>query len=65
MQSDEESKNRWNQWHEAYERPESSLTQRLTVVRRRIGEALDRCPPGPIPVVSMCADSFRPSRSTE
>jgi len=59
MQSDEESKNRWNQWHEAYERPESSLTQRLTVVRRRIGEALDRCPPGPIRVVSMCAGDGR------
>jgi hypothetical protein len=35
------------------------LAQRLTVVRRRISEALDLCPQGQIRVVSMCAGDGR------
>jgi hypothetical protein len=42
-------------WHDAYDDPTSSLAARLAIVRRRLAEALDRCPPGPIRVVSMCA----------
>src|ERR1041385_5412799 len=49
----------WVRWHESYEDPNSSLAKRLTVVRRRIAEAQDRCPPGPIHVISMCAGDGR------
>lgn len=49
----------WSTWHEAYDDPESSLARRLAVVRRRIGEALDRCRPGQIRVLSMCAGEGR------
>jgi len=49
----------WISWHEQYDTPESSLAQRLAVVRLRIAEALDRCAPGPIRAVSMCAGDGR------
>lgn len=49
----------WVQWHEKYDQPESHLARRLIVVRNRIAEALDRCPLGPIRVVSMCAGDGR------
>ncbi len=49
----------WVQWHEKYDQPESHLARRLVVVRNRIAEALDRYPPGPIRVVSMCAGDGR------
>jgi hypothetical protein len=49
----------WIEWHDNYSDPDSSLSQRLTVVRRRIAEALDRSPAGPIRVVSMCAGDGR------
>lgn len=49
----------WRQWHEDYERSDSSLARRLVVVRHRIIEALDQYPPGPIRVVSMCAGDGR------
>jgi hypothetical protein len=47
------------QWHEDYERPNSSLSRRLAVVRGRIREALDQFPPGPIRLISMCAGDGR------
>lgn len=49
----------WRQWHEDYERPDSALARRLTVVRHRISQALDQCRSGPIRVVSMCAGDGR------
>jgi hypothetical protein len=49
----------WVQWHKKYDDPESHLQRRLAVVRNRIAEALDRRPPGPIRVVSMCAGDGR------
>lgn len=49
----------WIEWHKKYEAPESSLARRLSVVRRRIGEALDQLPPGNIRVISMCAGDGR------
>ena len=42
-------------WHEAYERPGSSLHRRLQVVIRMARRAMDEQPPGPIRVVSLCA----------
>jgi hypothetical protein len=49
----------WVEWHNAYDEPGSSLQRRLVVVQRMIVEALDRMPPGPIRVVSMCAGQGR------
>lgn len=45
----------WKQWHEAYERADSSLARRLIVIRQRIAETFDQCSPGTIRVVSVCA----------
>jgi hypothetical protein len=42
-------------WHDAYDDPTSNLSARLAVVQRRLEDALDRCPPGPVRLVSMCA----------
>lgn len=49
----------WIQWHENYNDPNSSLSQRLVAVQKRIAEALDRFPAGPIRVASMCAGDGR------
>lgn len=49
----------WIQWHEGYNNPDSGLSQRLEVVRKRIAEALDRSPAGPIRIASMCAGEGR------
>ncbi len=49
----------WLSWHEGYDRPGSSLTRRLGVVRRYIKEALSQSPAGPILAISMCAGDGR------
>jgi hypothetical protein len=49
----------WVAWHEPYADPESPLSRRLRIVQRRIVEVLDRQPPGPIRVVSLCAGQGR------
>ena len=49
----------WVQWHKDYDDPDSSLSARLAVVRKRIAEALDRAPAGAIRVASMCAGEGR------
>jgi hypothetical protein len=49
----------WLAWHEAYDRPDSSLARRLAVVRERISVALDQAPPGPLRVLSLCAGQGR------
>jgi hypothetical protein len=49
----------WKRWHEVYDDPESSLSHRVAVVRRRLAEALTRTAPGPIRLVSMCAGQGR------
>lgn len=46
-------------WHDAYDRPGSPLHLRLLVVQDLIAEALDRLPPGPVRVISMCAGEGR------
>jgi hypothetical protein len=48
----------WVEWHEGY-RPGLPLSKRLEVVQRLIREALDRCDPGPIRVISLCAGDGR------
>ncbi len=49
----------WIQWHKDYDDPDSSLSARLAVVRKRIAEALNRAPAGAIRVASMCAGEGR------
>lgn len=49
----------WLVWHDAYADPDSSQSRRLTVVRRRIGDALDASPAGPVRVLSLCAGDGR------
>ena len=45
----------WLEWHAAYDEPGSPLHRRLQLVQRRLGDALDQAPPGPLRLVSMCA----------
>lgn len=49
----------WAEWHNAYDDPASTLSRRLAVVRERVGDALDRCGPGPLRVISLCAGQGR------
>ncbi len=49
----------WHAWHDAYDRPGSTLTQRLAHVRDQIRSALDTLPPGPLSVISVCAGQGR------
>lgn len=48
----------WVEWHRAYA-GDHPHARRLEVVRDFIGRALDRAPPGPIRVVSLCAGDGR------
>jgi len=45
----------WVAWHRAYEDPSSSLSARLRRVRYHLSRAIDRAPPGPVRLVSLCA----------
>jgi SAM-dependent methyltransferase len=45
----------YHDWHDDYDRPGSPLHRRLEVVIELLGHALDRLPPGPVRVVSLCA----------
>ena len=45
----------WVDWHSGYEDPASAISVRLECVKRRLGEAIDRCPRGPVLVLSLCA----------
>jgi hypothetical protein len=49
----------WHEWHGDYDVPGSSLARRLKVVQGQVRSALDRCPPGPLQVVSLCAGEGR------
>jgi hypothetical protein len=45
----------WVEWHEAYDDPGSGLSARLASVRRQLAAGIDRAPPGPVRVISLCA----------
>ena len=45
----------WSDWHKAYDDPNSALSARLGVVQQQLRDALDRCVPGPVRLVSVCA----------
>jgi ubiquinone/menaquinone biosynthesis C-methylase UbiE len=49
----------WVRWHRAYEDPDSALSARLRAVQAAVRAALDRQPPGPIRIVSICAGQGR------
>lgn len=49
----------WHAWHEDYDDPDSALTRRLAEVRRRISDALDEAPSGPLRAISLCAGQGR------
>ncbi|MCZ7439206.1 class I SAM-dependent methyltransferase [Micromonospora sp. WMMC241] len=49
----------WLDWHRDYDQPDSALSRRLVEVRRRIVEALDAAPPGPLRAISLCAGQGR------
>jgi hypothetical protein len=46
-------------WHDAYDRPGSSLHLRLLMVQDFVATAFDEARPGPIRVVSLCAGQGR------
>jgi len=48
----------WQEWHDAYDE-DTPLARRLVCVQGRIRELLDRAPPGPIRIVSICAGQGR------
>lgn len=45
----------WRAWHSGYEDPDSELRRRLALVQAQLRAALDRAPPGPIRLISVCA----------
>ena len=49
----------WHEWHRSYDDPASSLSQRLVVVGRRIGDALDLLGAGCERILSLCAGDGR------
>jgi len=49
----------WAKWHQAYDDPGSSLSQRLAVVQSRLRELLSGMPAGPIKAISICAGQGR------
>lgn len=49
----------WYGWHDAYDDPQSGLSRRLALVRGHVADALDRCRPGPVRLVSACAGQGR------
>jgi len=48
----------WRAWHARYD-TDARLRARLEVVQRRIRDAIDAAPPGPVRVISMCAGQGR------
>ena len=47
------------EWHRGYDTPSSALSYRLECVKRRLTEAIDRCRPGPVRLLSLCAGQGR------
>jgi hypothetical protein len=49
----------WKTWHHGYADPDSDLSHRLVHVQRRLTDALNAVPPGPIRLISLCAGEGR------
>ena len=41
---DDSTRSFWDTWHDAYDDPESDLSQRLVAVQRRLSDAIDEAP---------------------
>ena len=52
---DDSTRSFWATWHDAYDDPESDLSQRLIAAQRRLSDAIDEAPPGAVRVISACA----------
>jgi hypothetical protein len=52
---DDSTRSFWSTWHDAYDDPESDLSQRLIAVQRRLSDAIDEAPPGVARIISACA----------
>jgi len=55
MATNDSTRSYWATWHDAYDDPESDLSQRLIAVQHRLTDAIDQAPPGAIRVISACA----------
>lgn len=49
----------WVEWHQDYDDPGSTISKRLRAAQQAIRDALDRAPPGPIRLLSLCAGDGR------
>src|SRR5687767_8302828 len=49
----------WQEWHERYDDPRSSMSRRVAIVQRMLRRALDAAPLGPVSLISMCAGQGR------
>jgi hypothetical protein len=49
----------WAEWHRPYDDPASLLSARLRRVQAHFAALLDRQPPGPVQVISLCAGQGR------
>ena len=49
----------WSTWHDTYEDPASPISLRLALVQDETRKAIERRPPGPIRLVSICAGQGR------
>jgi len=50
---------RWSDWHDEYDDPDSELALRMRTVRKHVAAVVEACPPGPVTVVSICAGQGR------
>ena len=49
----------WDEWHRAYDDPDSDLSRRLSLVQQSIDAFLDETSPAPVRVLSVCAGDGR------
>lgn len=49
----------WRRWHDKYDEAGSELARRLAAVQEHVRAGLDRCPPGELKVISLCAGQGR------
>lgn len=52
---DEATRSFWDRWHDAYDDPDSDLSERLIATQHRLADALDEAPRGSIRIISACA----------
>lgn len=55
MRVDESTRSFWHRWHDAYDDPDSDLSERLIAIQHRLADSLDEAPRGAIRIISACA----------